>query len=800
MRRPSVDDHTPGNVLNTTHEGASLRLDCGNAQLRLTFLTDRIVRVRAAPGGVFGLRRPWAVNTPDEAFAPPATTLNGDGPILRFGTDALRVVVQRHPARLSFETASGQRFAADRDGMQWRDNGQVAFSKTLAPDEQLYGFGQRHGPLNRRGWTHVNWTTDPAAIHSISVDPMHIAIPVYVSIQPGLAYGVYVNNTFRSMFDAGDNHPDELRFEADGGELDYTLVLGPSPEAVGAGLAQILGTTPMPPRWALGYHQSRWSYKTEEEVRRIVSQFRERSLPLDVIHFDIDYMRGYRVFTWDAARFPDPAGLIGDLREQHVRAVAIVDPGVKVDPDYDVYADGLAAGHFISQANGEVFEGYVWPDLSVWPDFARPAVQAWWAGLQDRLVTVGVSGIWNDMNEPVSFQAPFSAPYEGVRSFPDDLPQGEPAEGATHAELHNMYGYLMAQASYNGLRKDRPDERPFVLTRSAFAGVQRHSACWMGDNSSKWEHLRAALPQLMNMGLSGVPFVGVDIGGFHDNATPELFARWMQFGVLMPFARGHTAAGTIQQEPWEFGPEVESICRDYLRLRYRLLPYFYALFWQAHQHGTPLLRPLAWHWPNDRKTWHRDDEVMLGPFLLAAPVMHPGQDHRHVYLPAGVWFDYWTNAQYRGPVDVLVAAPLDRLPLFVLGGGILPGRAGDFVHTGELLEAPLTIDVYPGTSEFTLYEDDGASNDYEQGKHCNRVVRTVLSDDWRTLRIEISERMGEFHPPSCEMTVRVHGVAPGAGMQAELVKTGCEYDGARQVLSFCSVDDGTAQQFTVQLM
>jgi alpha-glucosidase len=361
------------------------------------------------------------------------------------------------------------------------------------------------------------------------------------------------------------------------------------------------------------------------------------------------------------------------------------------------------------------------------------------------------------MNEPAVFKKPFSEGGGDVGTIDLDAPQGPAGEQTTHAELHNMYGYGMARASYEGLRAHRPDERPFVLTRSGYAGIQRWSACWMGDNSSLWEHLELTMPQLMNMGLSGVPFVGTDVGGFFGNASAELFARWMQLGALTPFCRGHSHAETERHEPWVFGPAVEAICREYLELRYRLLPYSYSLFWQAAQTGAPVLRPLLYHYSDDPGTYQIHDQVLLGDALMAAPIYHPGRTYRAVYLPRGEWYDWWTGARLGDPAratPILADAPLERMPLYARAGAIIPSGPALRYADERPLDA-LALDLFPGDGEFTLYEDDGHSFGYQQGDFC--TTRYTLRRDGDELIFTIGAREGQYVPADRHVAVKVQG-------------------------------------------
>ncbi|NJK79345.1 MAG: DUF5110 domain-containing protein [Chloroflexaceae bacterium] len=475
------------------------------------------------------------------------------------------------------------------------------------------------------------------------------------------------------------------------------------------------------------------------------------------------------------------------MREQHLRVVTIIDPGVQANHSYSVYREGLEQGMFIRTPAGDLFEGYVWPGLSVFPDFSRVAVRAWWGAMVAQwLNDYGISGIWNDMNEPAIFLRPDVQGPADVGTIASDAVQGATDEATTHAELHNLYGQGMAQATHEGLRQASPDQRPFVVGRSGFAGIQRWTAAWMGDNTSWWEHIEMMLPQLMNMGMSGVPFAGVDIGGFFMQTSAELLARWYQAGILQPFCRNHDVKGMIPQEPWVFGPEIEAICRDYLNLRYRLMPYLYTLFWETSHTGAPLLRPLLYHFPADLHGYPIHDQTMLGPWLLAAPVYRPGQVKRMVYLPAGTWYDWWTDEVLEGPTHLLADAPLERMPLYVRAGAILPSGPA-MQYTDEKPLNPLTLDIYPGMGIFTLYEDDGISFAYQQGDYCTTTYELV--QDGGRLTLTIGERVGNYTPPPRDVVVRVHNVATRPDTTYPTV----QYDAEQRLLTLRFADDGTAR-------
>lgn len=757
-----------GNVTGYTPIERGVEVAVGNARLRILVLSPRIVRVRAVQDGNFLSRRPWAPDRPLAEWPTTTFTISETPASITLDTGMVAVEVQRNPARIRFVDRSGHLFAADdpQSGYGWRTRPEAKFlgrtgddmlgtlvcRKTLPDGEYYYGFGERTGMLEKRGARYTNWTTD-AWDHSPNTDNMYHAIPFFLALRPddALAYGVYFNNTFCTVFDMGYLDPHLYQLEALGGELDYYLIYGPTPAEVLGGYTEILGHMPLPPRWALGFHQSRWSYSPERAVRAVAEGYRSRGIPADVIHLDIDYMRGYRDFTWDPERFPDPKRMIADLREQGFRVVTIIDPGIKYEPGTPFFEEGVKQGHFLRDASGELAHGEVWPGDCVFPDFARTETRAWWGDQHKPLLDAGVAGIWNDMNEPAS----------GPKELPTDAPVGADTRPATFAETHNLYGYLEARATHEGQRHLRPNERPFLLTRSGFAGIQRYSAVWTGDNASTWEHLEMSLSSLCNLSLSGVAFCGADIGGFWRNATPELFARWVEIGALSPFSRAHTANGTLPHEPWVFGAEVEAIACRYIELRYRLLPHIYTLFHDAATTGAPIWRPLVYAYPTDPRVTKLHDEVLLGSDLLLAPVYRPGVTERRVYLPAGIWRDYWTGERLRGGQALLANAPLDVLPIYVREGSIIP--IGPNLHYSD--ERPLdhlTLDIYSGeeTTEASgaLYEDDGHTMAYQHG--ASRTTRYHYRRDGQAATLSATlDDGGSYTPAARRLTLRFHGPA-----------------------------------------
>jgi alpha-glucosidase len=748
---------TCGSLQQLQPHSRGIHLICAQGRWSMQVLTPRLFRLRFSPSGAFLPRRSWDVAPADEEWPPAPFELQESSTQIHLSTSQVQVQIDRDPLRFSFQDSQGQEFCADvSSGLTWGSDS-IRLVKHLHPAEHIYGLGERAGLLNKRGRRYSHWTRDCWNYDAHS-DNLYQAIPFALFLRPNLCYGLFLHCTHWSQFDLGQIDPEQWAIEVRAPELDYYLIYGPTPALVLETYTQLTGRPPLPPLWALGYQQCRWSYASAAQVQTVAQQFRQRQIPCDVIYLDIDYMRGYRVFTWDPRRFPEPARLMAQLHEAGFRVVAIVDPGVKFEPeaDYAVFDEGLAQDFFIRRADGHLFHGYVWPGKVLFPDFLRPGVRQWWGSWQRVLTQAGVDGIWNDMNEPALNDRPFGDGGQIV-DIPLDAPQGPPDEPTTHAEVHNLYGLLMTRASREGLEQLNPNRRPFVLTRSGFAGIQRWAAVWTGDNQSSWEHLEMSLPMLLNLGLSGVSFVGADIGGFGGNATPELFARWMQMGILYPLMRGHSALGTRPHEPWSFGLEVETICRQAIQLRYQLLPYLYSLFWESSQTGSPILRPLLYEFPDDPQTYEISDQAMLGSALLAAPVVRPGVRCRAVYLPQGTWFDWWTGQAHTGPRYILVPAPLEQLPLFVRGGSVLP-LAPPCPSTTHLRRDQPHLKLYPGNGSFTLYEDDGETLAHRAGAWATTLFR--LRQQNGQLILEIEARQGNWSPPQRSWLLEPLGHTP----------------------------------------
>jgi alpha-glucosidase len=776
--------------------GVTLRC-APDARLALRFLSPTMVRVTLA--------RPGRDEPPLEhviartTWEPVAVRVTEDARSLTLHSDSLTLVVHRRPCGLDlFDSRGGPIIEHDSTmGIGWEGDEVRAWHR-IADGERFFGLGEKTGDLDKRGKEWVLWNSDNFA-YGVEHDPLYQSIPFFVGLREGRAYGVYLNNSARTSFNFGAGNHRYHSFAADQGPLDYFLIYGPAVSRVVEEYTELTGRMPMPPRWALGYQQSRWSYAPAAEVLRIARTFREKRIPADVLYLDIDYMDGYRVFTWDAKRFPDPAGMLRELGELGFKVVPIIDPGVKEDTAYRIAREGLAGGHFVRYPDRSLYVGSVWPGRTWFPDFSRPATRAWWGGHLARLVESGVDGIWNDMNEPAVWG----------KAFPLEVLMEDGGRWSSQKRMHNLYGLLMSRAAYEGLRRARPDRRPFVLTRAGFAGIQRFSAVWTGDNVASWDHLALGVRMMLGMGLSGVPFIGTDVGGFVDTPSPELFARWIQVGAYSPFFRAHTTTNTPDQEPWSFGEQVEEISRTFISRRYRLLPYLYALFWQANRTGSPVMRPLFWHHQQDSMVYRPEyqQQFLLGERLLVAPVIHEGATSAWVYLPAGRWLDLDTDSVYQGGRAVAVAAPLERLPTFLREGGILPTQEA-VQYVGQAAAGTLSVDLFAGeeTGTFDLYEDDGESHAHERGGY--RLTRFQLAERGGTAVItrelrhdghRLSPRMlrlrlrGLRAAPR-EITLDGRGLGPSSGEDVE----GWAYDAASRVATVRIREAGARQEVWVR--
>lgn len=662
--------------------------------------------------------------------------------------DELVLRIEKSPFRVSFYHKDRLLLGEGKRGMGWKGQDGVCCFKERVHDAHFYGFGERTGFLDKREDKITLWNSDVYAPHNPEIDSLYLSIPFFLSLHKGSAYGLFFDNTYKTVFDMKTNAR-EYSFAGEGGDLVYYFLSGPSPKDVIKQYTYLTGTMPLPPKWALGYHQSRYSYKSQQEVEEVAALFRKKEIPCDAIYLDIHYMDEYHVFTFNRKTFPHPKEMIEGLKKQGFHVVPIVDPGIPVDPEFEVYVQGVRNHYFCRDVEGNLFKGEVWPGESVFPDFTSSSVRKWWGDLHRFYTDLGIEGIWMDMNEPAVFNESKTMDL-GVMHENDGKPM-------THRALHNVYGFLMARATYESLVEQLKNKRPFLLTRAGFAGIQRYSSVWTGDNRSFWEHMSMSIPMCLNLGISGVPFCGADIGGFAHDATGELLTRWTQLGAFLPFFRNHSALDSLRQEPWSFGEKYEKIIRSFIQLRYEWLPYLYTLFWQGATEGTPIIRPLFYEYPENEHTYEISDAFLLGENVLVAPILAPGLTYRGVYLPEGNWYDYWEDEGVQGGKPVLVQAGLEKIPLLIKEGTILP-------HTEKKSSAKdkdnvLKFHIYAkkeGNSCFTLYEDDGETFSYKSGMYFVLKVSCTFSQS--QIVIETKEVSKGYCPSWKEIQWIFHGL------------------------------------------
>ncbi|MHA2357467.1 MAG: glycoside hydrolase family 31 protein [Candidatus Heimdallarchaeaceae archaeon] len=594
--------------------------------------------------------------------------------------------------------------------------------------EHYYGFGEKAGNLEKTGETISFWNTDSFA-YSTKNQKLYQSQPIQIAVREnGFCYAIVYDNPYRSQIRL--KQKDQLCFSqyfVQGGGINYYVILGPSVKGVFMKLTKLLGKAPLPSLATLGHHQSRFSYSTETEVRELASEFRKRKIPCDFIHLDIDYMDEYRIFTFDKTKFPDPKKLSTELAEQGFKLVAITDPGVKVDPEYFMYKEGIKGKHFCLNSDGSPFVGPVWPGDCHFPDFNQQKTREWFGKHFSVLTEAGIKGFWIDMNEPSIFSE--------IGTAPDDVIHPSNNQKKLHEEVHNLYGHLMSQATYEGLSKLLPNQRIFVLSRSAYLGTHRYAGTWTGDNNSEWSHLRICLPMLMNMAASGQLMIGPDIGGFAGKPSANLLIRWYQAACFFPFFRNHTIKSS-KQEPWTYGKGKTAIIKKAIQQRYSFLIYIYNSIRNTYLTGIPSLKAMWIDYPKDPIVYHEkwsETQYLFGDNLLIAPVLDNMRRSREVYLPKGTWYSL-EGEKFEGGSIYEISAPLDYLPVFVKAGSIIPYIEEEIQFTEEIYTNKISLRVYPDGSNAKgfIYLDDGNSLNFEKGDyeivHIDGEVKA--SDTW----------------------------------------------------------------------
>lgn len=746
----------PSKIINYKKDVDKLYFTTSNdVVLQLTVVRDSVIRFRYSTTGKFDNDFSYGV-TIHASRGYSFLKVTEDETHYIVATKKLICKVEKSSLQVSiYDALDMVLINQDEIGFHWEESYQyggdiVKMSKVSQKAESYYGLGDKPVDVNLKGKRFENWVTDSYAFGK-NTDPIYKAIPFYTSIHDNKSYGIFFDNTFKTHFDFAQERRNVTSFWAQGGEMNYYFIYGPQMSDVVANYTDLTGKPhALPPLWALGYHQCKWSYYPESNVKEVTSKFRELQIPCDAIYLDIDYMDGFRCFTWDKEHFPEPKRMVKELEDDGFKTVVIIDPGIKIDLEYDVFKEALDKDYFCKRADGPYMKGKVWPGECYFPDYTKPEVREWWSDLfQELIEDIGVKGVWNDMNEPAVMEVP-------NKTFPDDVRHDYDGNPCSHRKAHNVYGMQMARATYHGLKKYSYPKRPFVITRAAYSGTQRYTSTWMGDNVATWEHLAIANNQAQRMAMSGFSFAGSDIGGFAEQPQGELFARWIQLGIFHVFCRVHSSGDHGDQEPWVFGDEITDIVRKFVEIRYQLLPYLYTAFWKHINNGTPILKSLVLFDQEDPHTHYRSDEFVYGEHILVCPIQEPNAKGRRMYIPRGNWYNFWTDEVVEGGKEMWVDADLDSMPIFIKEGAVIPKYPVQ-QYVGEKNFDEITLDVYYkiGKEKSELYDDAHDGYDYRKGRYSLRTFKLTGKKKEFILQ---QHKEGKFDAPYSNFKIKFHNL------------------------------------------
>jgi len=739
-----------GNVTAVKIDKQKVAIKTTNANAEITVYTPSIIRVRID-------NKPF--NT-DFSYAVVGKVISANAAITQTAseidivTDSLKAIIRKKPFSVAFYTLGGQVINEDEHGLTTSWAGlSVTNYKKMQDDEHFIGLGEKTGNLDRKGNGYTNWNTDTYG-YSVTQDPLYSSIPFYIGIHHNLNYGIFLDNTFQTDFNFGASNNRFSSFGARGGEMNYYFIYHKRLADIITSYTYLTGRMPLPPLWSLGYQQNRYSYYPEDEVMRVATTLRAKHIPADGITLDIHYMDKYQLFTWNKSRFPDPAKMNAELNKLGFKTTVIVDPGIKVEKGAPAYESGLKNDVYIKYPDGEPYTGAVWPGWCNFTDFTSVKGRDWWHKQVKFFAESGVSGIWNDMNEIATWGS----------KMPDNVLFDYDGKQTNHLEAHNIYGMQMARSSYEGAL-EQFKERPFILTRSGFAGLQRYTAIWTGDNRAEDDHMLAGVRLLNSLGLSGVSFTGMDIGGFTGNPTTALYARWMELGAFIPYYRNHTAYNSKAAEPWTFGEDVLDITRNYISLRYQLLPYIYSSFYGSTQNGLPVMRSLAIDYTFDPKVLYADyqNQYEFGDSFMIAP-FESTKEYGDVYFPKGTWYDLYNDKQQTGKQDKIIPLSINKLPVYVKGGSIIPMQSL-IQSTAEQPVDTLFVHIYNGSTanHFVYYEDDGKSFNYQKGDFYKRLI----TFDPATHKIVFEAAEGDYKSHFKHIKLILHGFDQVNSLQSE---------------------------------
>ncbi|MBT0810585.1 glycoside hydrolase family 31 protein [Litoribacter ruber] len=712
-----------------------------NGVFNLSVYGPKTVRVQVSRSDEFNPNPYSVVKAPvSEGFE-----VSDGGSFLLLQTDYINVEINKTPFAITFKDQKGNIINQDDQAfsVSWLGT-EVTNYKKLQENERFIGLGEKTGNLDRSGNAYTNWNTDYFA-YGTDDDPLYMSIPFYVGIHDKGSYGIFFDNSHKTVFNFGASNNRFAYYSAEDGEMDYYFFHDAEVKGIISAYSDLTGRMQLPPKWALGYQQCRYSYYPDSEVLTLSQTFRDKKVPADVIYLDIHHMEKYKVFTFDGEKFPDPKAMIQTLKDRGFKVVVIMDPGIRTEEDYEPYVDGKEKDLFLKYPDDSIYEGQVWPGWCAFPDYTNPETRDWWAEKMKFYTEAGVDGFWTDMNEPATWG----------QCTPNLIDFDFEGQKVSHRKARNIYGMQMARSVKEGAEKISPDARPFVLTRAGFSGIQRYAAAWTGDNVASEDHMLAGVRLLNSMGISGIPFSGYDIGGFAGDAAPSLYARWMSIATFAPLFRAHSMINSNDAEPWAFGEEVEEISRNYIKLRYKLLPTIYSAFYRSTLTGLPLTESLAIQYSQDPNVFDSkfQDQYIFCDAFLVAPVKST-RDIAKVYLPKGDWYYFFNDQHHKGGNPVFVESPLNYLPVFVKGGSIIALQSETY-HTGEKHDGILNLHFYKGKGEtrYVHYEDDGISNGHKDGDFCKRII-TLDSDSGS---VTISSQEGAHESTYKTYKLHFHG-------------------------------------------
>ena len=729
-----------GNIRSVKISGQTVNISTDNAVASVTVYSPNIIRVRIDRQKLKDDQSYAVVMLPTKV----QVNFKEDEKQVVILTDSLKVRIQRTPFSIGFFTLDDKVINEDEPGLttSWVGDEVTAY-RHMQEHERFIGLGEKTGDLDRHGSGYTNWNTDAFA-YITDRDPIYSSIPFYIGIHHAINYGIFLDNTFQTDFNFGASNDRFSSFGARGGEMNYYFIYHTRLADIIKSYTAVTGRMNLPPLWSLGYQQNRYSYYPDTEVLRIAQTLREKLIPADGITLDIHYMDRYQLFTWNKERFPNPPQLTAKLRDMGFSTTVIVDPGIKIEPGAAAFEKGLKEDVFIKYPDGKNYAGAVWPGWCNFTDFTSEKGRNFWRNQMKFFSDNGVRGIWNDMNEIATWG----------QKIPSNVMFDFEGRKGTILEAHNVYGSLMARSSYEGARA-ATNQRPFILSRAGYAGMQRYTAIWTGDNRAEDSHMILGIRLLNSLGLSGMPFTGMDIGGFSGNPSQALYGRWIQLGAFTPYFRNHTAINTKSAEPWTFGEEITDISRNYISLRYKLLPYLYSAFYEATQSGLPIMRSLAIDHTFDPKIYDHafQNQYCFGPSLMVIPV-ESGKEFTKVYFPSGNWYDLYNDQYEEGAKEKLIELSVHKLPVYVKESSIIPMQT--LVQSTAIQPSDtLFLHIYKGNTPntFVYYEDDGKSFDYEKGNYYRRNFRYDPGQN----RIILERPEGQFTSKFRNIMLVMHG-------------------------------------------